>query len=203
MSCLDAPLPSESHAPASTRPLSAGLALCLWLAASAAGAQPEVPNPGAVPPALERGAAAPSRVPEPTPRTPPRTASGSAASSDAAQVEELELAKTRDRRRAARRAKLEALWGDLIHTPPALVELQLHGWRMARLRRLGRLAASSNTPALVERITRLETKEEARHVKQLNRLKRQPEPPSTAPHPRPLPQRATSTAAPASERVSR
>ena len=109
---------------------------------------------------------------------------------------------TRDRRRAARRAKFVALWGDLIEQPPALAELQLHGWRMARLRRLGRLAAVSNKPALGERITRLEAKEEARHVRQLNRLKHPAAPPSGAPQPRrlpPLPQGAAPARTEASE----
>ena len=155
----------------------AGFALCLWLAASAVAAQPEVPIPAVVPPAP------PSRIPPPTPRAPVLTQPGRTAPRDALEVEENELEKTRDRRRAAHRAKLEELWGDLIQQPPGLVELRLHGWRMARLRRLARLAALSTKPALAERITRLEAKEEARHVRQLNRLKHPAAPSSAAPHP--------------------
>lgn len=160
----------------------------MWLVAGAVGAQPQAPS-GADPSTTQK------------PRAPAATAPASVAPSDAAELEEIELTKTRDRRRAARRAKLEALWGDVIQKPPTLVELQLHGWRMARLRRLGRLAALSNKPLLQERITRLEIKEEARHVKQLDRLKRQAEPASAAPPPRrarPLPEPAASSVTPES-----
>lgn len=78
---------------------------------------------------------------------------------------------SRRERRERRRALLAALWGPLSAEPAGIAEFDLHAWRMARLRRIERLATEVDRPLLLERVGKLITKEQARHVKHLKRLK--------------------------------
>ena len=78
-------------------------------------------------------------------------------------------------RRDRHRAILAALWGPVSAEPAGLAEFDLHAWRMARLRRMERLASELARPALLDQITALLAKEQARHLKHMKRLQ------STAP----------------------
>lgn len=80
---------------------------------------------------------------------------------------------SRRERRDRRRAILAALWGPVSADPAALAEFNLHAWRMARLRRIERLATELARPLLLERVGKLITKEQARHAKHLKRLRDQ------------------------------
>lgn len=73
-------------------------------------------------------------------------------------------------RRDRHRAILTALWGSASTQPAGLAEFGLHAWRMARLRRMERLAAELARPVLLERIGGLLAKEQARHLKHMKRL---------------------------------
>lgn len=86
----------------------------------------------------------------------------------------------RRERRDRRREILAALWGPVSADPAAVAEFGLHAWRMARLRRVERLATELERPELLERTGKLLTKEQARHVKHLERLKDQRAMPAVA-----------------------
>ena len=73
-------------------------------------------------------------------------------------------------RRNRHRAILEALWGSVSADPAAIAEFELHAWRMARLRRMERLATELDRAGLPDRIAKLIAKEQARHTKHLKRL---------------------------------
>lgn len=108
---------------------------------------------------------------------PPATRREAPASASAIQAQhEAQWRQRRDRRRAI----LAALWGSVSADPAAIAEFGLHAWRMARLRRVERLATELARPALLERVGKLMAKEQARHTKHLRRLKDQLAP-STAP----------------------
>lgn len=80
---------------------------------------------------------------------------------------------SRRERRDRRRASLAAMWGAVSTDPAGVAEFRLHAWRMARLRRIERLATELERRVPLERAGKLVTKEEARHVKHLERLKNQ------------------------------
>jgi len=111
---------------------------------------------------------------------PPRPA----ASTAPAQAEALRL-----ERRNRHRAILEALWGSVSTDPAAIAEFDLHAWRMARLRRMERLATELERPGLLERIGKLIAKEQTRHTKHLKRLADQSTVPRTAPKTPPPPRK--------------
>lgn len=87
-------------------------------------------------------------------------------------------------RRDRHRALLAALWGSASAQPAGLAEFRLHAWRMARLRRMERLATELARPALVERIGSLLAEEEARHLKHMKRLEAPAAPASAEPSPK-------------------
>lgn len=78
---------------------------------------------------------------------------------------------SRKDRRDERRQKYEKKWGEFAHGKPAMNEFRLHGWRMAKLRRIRMLAEEMGKDKLVEKVDDLIEKEEARHEKALEKLK--------------------------------
>lgn len=78
---------------------------------------------------------------------------------------------SRKERRSERREKYEKKWGAFAHGKPAMNEFRLHGWRMAKLRRMRLLAEEMGKKDVVERVDKLIEKEQARHEKALAKLK--------------------------------
>jgi hypothetical protein len=78
---------------------------------------------------------------------------------------------SRMERRDDRRKNFEKKWGDFARGKPAITEFRLHGWRMAKLRRMRLLADELGKDALVAKVDKLIEKEEARHDKALEKLK--------------------------------
>jgi hypothetical protein len=88
-----------------------------------------------------------------------------------------ELKKRRDEHMAEMRAK----WGEILKKPGVKEEMRLHARRLARLRRMEKLAADAKKDALVKRANAAEEREKARHQKKMDELKAQPAPAGSAP----------------------
>jgi hypothetical protein len=78
---------------------------------------------------------------------------------------------SRKERRDERRKKYEAKWGEFARGKPAINEFRLHGWRMAKLRRIRLVAEAMGKDKLVGKVDDLIEKEKARHDKALERVK--------------------------------
>src|SRR6185369_7358350 len=88
-----------------------------------------------------------------------------------------QLNATRDVRRKEHREDVGNRWGATLARPPARDELKLHARRMAFLNRALVLAQTDTKPdkaKLIERITQLIDKEDARHDKAMARIASQP-----------------------------
>lgn len=80
-------------------------------------------------------------------------------------------------RRAQHQAEVKARWGAVLAQPAVREELEHHARRMARLNRAAFLAETEITKdkdKLVERIQKLTEKEQARHVRAMERFKSMP-----------------------------
>ena len=80
-------------------------------------------------------------------------------------------------RRAQHQAEIKARWGAVLAQPAVREELEHHARRMARLNRAAFLAETEITKdkdKLVERIQKLTEKEQARHVRAMERFKSMP-----------------------------
>ncbi len=84
-----------------------------------------------------------------------------------------QLRETRKQRRAAHLAKIKQKWGDAVDRPAVRSELKVHAWRMARLNRIRELATAEDKKDVVARVDKLIEKEQARHDKHMDVLKKQ------------------------------
>ena len=82
--------------------------------------------------------------------------------------------KLRDTRKERRKDIVKGAtdkWGDLVKKPKVRAELSLHARRTARINHMESVAKENDKAQLLERITKLREKENARHEKRMEALK--------------------------------
>lgn len=82
-----------------------------------------------------------------------------------------ELTAEQKERRKAHMAEMRAKWGTILKMDGVKDEMRLHASRMAKLRRIEKLAKDKNKDAVAKRATAAMEKEKARHDKKLGELK--------------------------------
>lgn len=87
-----------------------------------------------------------------------------------------ELSEEKKKKRAEHMAEMRAKWGEILKKPGVKAEMGLHSRRMARLRRIEKVATEKKKDALVKRAVAAQEKEKARHQKKMDELKAQPAP---------------------------
>ena len=68
-------------------------------------------------------------------------------------------------------AEARAKWGDTLKKPGVKEEMKLHARRLARLRRMAKLANAAKKDAVEKRAKTLIEKEKSRHEKKMEELK--------------------------------
>jgi hypothetical protein len=74
-----------------------------------------------------------------------------------------------------RRSQLNRRWGKTLRDPDAIAELRVHAERSAKLKRVRSLALESNNTPVVERATKLLSKEDERHEKRMKSIQERSE----------------------------
>lgn len=82
-----------------------------------------------------------------------------------------ELTEEQKERRKAHMAEMRAKWGAIQKMPGVREEMRMHASRMARLRRIDKIALEKKKDAVAKRAEAAMEKEKARHEKRMTELK--------------------------------